>query len=49
MIKNAESHREEDQKRREAIELKNNLDSLVNNAEKSKSEHKDKLSEDILG
>lgn len=49
MIKNAESNREEDQKKREAIEMKNNLDSSINNVEKSKNEHKDKLSGDVIG
>ena len=49
MVKNAEAHREEDKEKREAIELKNGLDSKINNVEKSKAEHKDKLSGDIIG
>ena len=49
MIKNAEKHRDEDAKKKEAIETKNHLDSSINNVEKSKNEHKDKLSSEIIG
>ena len=45
MIKQAEAHKEEDQKRKEAIEEKNHLDSQVNNVEKSLNEHKSKLNQ----
>lgn len=41
MVKDAESHAEEDQKRRERIETRNQLDSLVYSTEKSLTEHRD--------
>lgn len=44
--KEAETHAEEDKKKREAIEVRNQLDSAVYQAEKLKSESKDKLSEE---
>jgi molecular chaperone DnaK len=44
--KEAEVHAEEDKKKREAIEVKNNLDNAVYQAEKMKTDHKDKLSEE---
>ncbi|MCB1214967.1 MAG: molecular chaperone DnaK, partial [Deltaproteobacteria bacterium] len=43
MVKDAESHAEEDKKRRESIELKNQGDSLVYATEKSLKENKDKV------
>lgn len=46
MAKDAEAHAEEDKKKREAIEARNILDSTVYQAEKMKSDYKDKLSED---
>jgi len=48
MVKEAESHAEEDKKRREAIETKNQLDSLIYNTEKTLKENKDKLDEGDL-
>lgn len=48
MVKNAEAMREEDQKRREAIEVKNYLDTHIHNTEKSLSEHKSRLSQDDI-
>jgi molecular chaperone DnaK len=39
MVKDAELHAEEDRKRREAVDLRNNLDSLVYQTEKNLSEH----------
>lgn len=45
MIKEAEAHREEDRKKRELVEAKNSLDSLIYTTEKSLSELKEKLSE----
>ena len=48
MIKNAEAMRDEDAKRREAVEVKNSIDTQVHNTEKSLSEHRDKLSADDL-
>ncbi len=44
--KEAEAHAEEDKKKREAIEARNGLDSAVYQAEKMKSDNKDKLSEE---
>lgn len=44
--KDAEAHAEDDKKKREAIEAKNQLDSAIYQAEKMKSDNKDKLSED---
>ncbi|MEC7838843.1 MAG: molecular chaperone DnaK [Chlamydiota bacterium] len=47
MVKDAEAHKEEDQKRKAAVEVRNEADSLVFRAEKSLSEYKDKLPEEI--
>ncbi len=44
MVQDAQSHAEEDRKRREEIEARNRLDSLVYSAEKTTAENKDKLS-----
>ncbi|HKD19340.1 MAG TPA: molecular chaperone DnaK [Thermoanaerobaculia bacterium] len=44
MVKDAASHSEEDRKRREEIEAKNRLDSLIYSTEKSFNENKGKLS-----
>lgn len=44
--KEAEVHAEEDKKKREAIEAKNMLENAVYQAEKMKTDYKDKLSED---
>lgn len=44
MVKDAESHSEEDRKRKEVIELKNQLDSIIYATEKTLNEHKAKLS-----
>ncbi len=43
MVKDAASHSEEDRKRREEIEAKNRLDSLVYSSEKTYNENKGKL------
>ena len=48
MVKNAEVNREEDKKKKEGVELKNNLDSQINNVDKSLNEHKDKISGEIV-
>jgi len=47
MIKNAEQFKADDQKRREAIEVKNNLDSKIHSVEKVVSENKANLSQEI--
>ena len=44
LVKDAESHAEEDRKRREEIEAKNHLDSLVYSIEKMLNENRDKIS-----
>jgi len=44
--KDAEVHAEEDKQKRETIEVKNQLDNAVYQAEKMKTEYKDKLSEE---
>lgn len=46
MVKDAESHAEEDKKRREVIEAKNQAEAMVNATEKQLSEHGDKISDD---
>jgi molecular chaperone DnaK len=46
MAKEAEAHADEDKKKREGIEAKNMLDSAIYQAEKMKSDNKDKLSEE---
>ncbi len=46
MAKEAEAHAEEDKKKRESIDARNVLDSTIYQAEKLKSEHKDKLAKE---
>jgi len=46
MVKDAESHAEEDKKKKAQAEAKNNADSMVFATEKSLKEHGDKISED---
>ena len=46
MAKDAEAHAEEDKKKREGIESKNQLDSAIYQAEKMKSDNKEKISEE---
>lgn len=43
--KEAEAHADEDKKKRESVELRNQLENAVYQAEKLKTEHKDKLDE----
>ncbi len=45
MVKEAETHAEEDKKRKEQVEVRNNLDSLIYNTEKLINENQDKLSD----
>jgi molecular chaperone DnaK len=47
MVREAERHRQEDQKRREEVEARNNADSLVYQAEKLMREQGDKVPGDI--
>ena len=44
--KEAEAHADEDKKKREAVEIRNNLENAIYQAEKMKTEHKDKISEE---
>ncbi len=46
LVRDAESHSDEDKKRREEIEVKNGLDSLLYSTEKMLSENRDKISGD---
>ncbi len=46
LVKDAESHVEEDKKKKELIEAKNELDGLIYSTEKSLKEHGDKISEE---
>jgi molecular chaperone DnaK len=46
LVRDAESHSEEDKKRREEIEVKNGLDSLLYSTEKMLNENRDKISGD---
>jgi molecular chaperone DnaK len=46
MVKEAEEHAEEDRQRKEAIEARNQADSLIYSTEKSLKEHGDKLGAD---
>ncbi len=48
MAKEAETHADEDKAKREAIDARNQLDSAVYQAEKMKSDNKDKLGEDDI-
>ncbi|MFY7929349.1 MAG: molecular chaperone DnaK [Oligoflexus sp.] len=47
MVKDAEAHKEEDKKRREAVESRNSLDNLIFTTEKSLGEAGDKISPDV--
>jgi molecular chaperone DnaK len=47
MIRDAESHAEEDRKRREEVEVRNNADSAVFTAEKSLRDYGDKVSAEV--
>ncbi len=47
MVKEAESHAEEDRKRREGVELRNEADNLVFRTEKLISENADKITDDV--
>ena len=47
MINDAESHAEEDEKKKKFIEVKNNADSIIYQADKLIDENKEKISDDI--
>ena len=46
MAKEAEAHAEEDKKKREAVEARNTLENVIYQAEKMKSDYKDKLADE---
>jgi molecular chaperone DnaK len=48
MVKTAEQMKEQDKKKRESIEIKNELDSSINRTEKALSEHRDKIGSEII-
>ncbi|GAA4893726.1 molecular chaperone DnaK [Tessaracoccus lubricantis] len=47
MVKDAESHAEEDRKRREAVDMRNEGDALVFRTEKLLTEHEETIGEDV--
>ncbi len=47
MVKDAEAHKDEDQKRKESAEVRNEADTLAFRAQKSLDEYKDKIPEDV--
>jgi len=47
MVKEAEANADRDRQRKEAIEIKNNAESLIYSTEKSLREHKDKIPQDV--
>ena len=49
MVKDAESHSSEDKERRQQVEARNKLDSLIYSTEKTYDEHKEKLGPDDKG
>ncbi len=49
LVRDAETHRTEDQERRKQVEVRNQLDGLVYSSEKSFDEHKEKLGPDDKG
>lgn len=48
MIKNAEAFKADDQKKRETIEVKNQLDTKINSVEKILNENKEKLNQELI-
>ena len=49
MVKDAESHADEDKKRREAVEARNRADSMAYEAEKQLKENGDKFTQELRG
>ncbi|MBC6441017.1 MAG: molecular chaperone DnaK [Rhodospirillales bacterium] len=49
MVKDAESHAEEDKKRREGVEARNQADGLIHSTEQQLSEHGDAVDPDVKG
>jgi molecular chaperone DnaK len=48
MAKEAEAHADEDKKKRDAVEARNGLESAIYQADKMKTDYKDKLAEDDI-
>merc|ERR1712151_417498 len=48
MVNQAEAMKEEDQKKKDAIEVKNTLDGNIFNVEKSLSEHRSKIGQEVI-
>jgi len=48
MVSEAKDHADEDHRRRELVEERNKLDSLIYNCEKTLNENKDKLAQDLV-
>ena len=48
MVKNAEAMKDEDRKKRDAIEVKNDLDSSIHRMEQSLNEHKSRLTPELI-
>jgi molecular chaperone DnaK len=48
MLKDAEEHAEEDKVKKEAVETKNEADSLIFRAQKALTDHKDKVPQDVV-
>jgi molecular chaperone DnaK len=49
MVKEADAHHEDDHKKREAIEARNRLDTLVYSTERNLNENRDKMNEALAG
>lgn len=47
MVRDAEANQEADKRRREAVEARNELDSLIHNTQKTLSEHGDKVDDSV--
>jgi len=47
MVKEAETHKSEDQKKKQAVEARNQLDGLIYTVEKTLNENKDKIGDDL--
>jgi len=48
MVREAERHADEDKRKKELVEMRNQADSVIYNTEKSISEHRAKLSADVV-
>lgn len=48
MVKDAEAHQEEDKKRKEAVDVRNEAESLISTAERHLNDYKDKIPANVL-